>query len=143
MHTAESSVRNTCFELTIPSLLSECRQVVDQFVARARAWGAGNDESLALRHGLHEALVNAILHGNSEDPRKQVRIAYRFDDRNVWVTVEDEGGGFDVCSVPDPTCEPFLSRPGGRGLMLMRHYMSRVEFNATGNRVTMSRTRSR
>jgi serine/threonine-protein kinase RsbW len=61
----------------------------------------------------------------------------------VWAEVEDQGQGFDPTGVADPTTEEGVSRPCGRGLLLMRHYLSSVEYNRRGNAVTLSKQRSR
>ena len=53
-----------------------------------------------------------------------------------------EGHGFDPEAVPDPTAPENLELPCGRGLMLMRSFMSRVEFNGRGNQVTMEKERA-
>ena len=52
-----------------------------------------------------------------------------------------EGDGFDPSEVPDPTLEENLELPSGRGLMLMRTFMGRVEFNDKGNRVLMEKVK--
>ena len=51
--------------------------------------------------------------------------------------VEDQGPGFDPGSLPDPTTRENIEKPSGRGLLLIRAYMSSVVFNEVGNRVTM------
>jgi serine/threonine-protein kinase RsbW len=94
--------------------------------------------SLALR----EAANNAFRHGNRSDARKAIQVRYSVTDAEVLLEVEDQGSGFDPEQVPDPLIEPYLDRPGGRGLFLMRTYMSWVSFNREGNRVTLSRQRS-
>lgn len=94
-------------------------------------------EVFAIRLSVEEALVNAIKHGNGSDPAKKVRIEYEVDAVQVRIRIEDEGPGFDPQTVPDPTDPEFLERPCGRGLMLMRHYMSRVHFTDRGNCVEM------
>lgn len=127
-------------EVRIPSRMSEGRRVVEEFVAWIESWGVTHDESLALRHSLHEALVNAVLHGNGGDPDRHVRISYRFVYRDIFIEVEDEGCGFDRNSVADPTSDENRCRPGGRGLLMMRHFMNSVEYNDQGNCVTMRRT---
>jgi serine/threonine-protein kinase RsbW len=53
------------------------------------------------------------------------------------VEIEDRGPGFDPGAVPDPTLEQNLEIPSGRGLMLMRAYMTSVTFNPAGNRVRL------
>ena len=59
----------------------------------------------------------------------------------VVVEIEDEGPGFDVEDVPDPTAEENLEKPSGRGIMLMRAFMDRVEYLDRGNRVVLEKSR--
>ncbi|MGZ0162416.1 MAG: ATP-binding protein [Planctomycetales bacterium] len=128
------------WEIRIPNHMSDGRREVDKFVARIEAWGVSHEESLALRHSLHEAVVNAVRHGNDGDPSRSVRICYRFLSDDIFIEVEDEGRGFDRSSVADPTTDENRIRPGGRGLLMMRHFMNSVEYNDRGNCVTMRRT---
>jgi serine/threonine-protein kinase RsbW len=71
------------------------------------------------------------------DRGKRVRIAYHILPDRFDIHITDEGNGFDPCDVPDPTAVENLERPSGRGLMLMRYYMSEVTFNSSGNSVRM------
>jgi serine/threonine-protein kinase RsbW len=77
---------------------------------------------------LTEALSNAILRGNADDPGKRVRVSARVDRVTLVIEVSDEGTGFDIdnCTV-DPTTPDRLEREDGRGLYLMRKLMDRVE----------------
>jgi serine/threonine-protein kinase RsbW len=77
---------------------------------------------------LTEALSNAILRGNREDPAKHVHIHARVDAKRLVVEVKDEGIGFDLdSSTVDPTTPDNVQREDGRGLFLMRKLMDRVE----------------
>ena len=89
-----------------------------------------------------EALVNALRHGNQDDPHNVVRIQYRIDAAGLWLRIEDEGGGFQLDQVGDLTLPENLDRPGGRGLLLMKSLMSHIELNARGNQVVMRLLRS-
>ncbi len=94
-----------------------------------------------VRLALEEALVNAIKHGNRMDLNKQVQIDCRIDEGGVRIVIEDEGKGFHVEDVPDPTEDDNLEKPGGRGIMLMRSFMSSIEYNESGNRLTLTKDR--
>jgi serine/threonine-protein kinase RsbW len=96
----------------------------------------------AVRLALHEAASNAFRHGNRGDSSQTICVRYLVTVAEVLLEVEDQGSGFDPEQVPDPLAESYLDRPGGRGLFLMRTYMSWVSFNREGNRVTFSRQRS-
>jgi serine/threonine-protein kinase RsbW len=64
-------------------------------------------------------------------------VEYSVNDERVRVAVEDHGPGFSPDTVPDPTLDENLEAPSGRGLVLMRAYMTRIWHNETGNRVEM------
>ncbi|MCA9290439.1 MAG: ATP-binding protein [Phycisphaerales bacterium] len=93
--------------------------------------------TFAIRLAVEEAINNAFKHGNESDPGKTVTLAYRIDPRAVEIQVEDQGAGFDVQAVPDPTQPENIEIPCGRGIVLMRAYMTRVEYVAPGNKVRM------
>ena len=61
---------------------------------------------------------------------------------DVRIVIEDEGPGFDPTDVPDPTDDDNLDKPSGRGLMLMRAFMTVIEYNEKGNRVLLEKARS-
>ena len=126
-------------DVTIPSDTTEARRVQDEIEQELRARRASDQEIFSVRLALEEALVNAIKHGNQMDRAKKVQISYRLHIDRFEVHITDEGCGFDPGEVPDPTAIENLERPCGRGLMLMRHYMTEVVFNDRGNRVSMSK----
>jgi serine/threonine-protein kinase RsbW len=77
---------------------------------------------------LTEALSNAILRGNNDDPAKHVHVHAEVDHVRLVVEVADEGDGFDLdASIIDPTTPGNVDREDGRGLFLMRKLMDRVE----------------
>jgi len=77
---------------------------------------------------LTEALSNAILRGNLDDPAKHVHIRAEVDNVRLVVEVADEGAGFDLdASLIDPTTPGNVNREDGRGLFLMQKLMDRVE----------------
>jgi CheY-like chemotaxis protein len=115
---------------------------------------------------IEEALLNAYYHGNLdlssdlrvEDPDEFDRLVRQrcqespYQDRRIFVRakyseteavfiVRDQGSGFDASKLPDPTDPENLLRPSGRGLLLMRVFMDELQFNETGNEVTMIKRR--
>jgi len=104
----------------------------------------GFDESsaFAVRLSVEEAINNGFRHGNKSNPDKVVRLEWRATPEQVELQVSDEGEGFDPGAVPDPTAEENLEIPSGRGLMLMRAYMSKVEYVQPGNVVRMEYRRT-
>ena len=81
---------------------------------------------------LREALANAIKHGNRQDVSKRIHLEMDVVDENLQITIRDEGEGFEVNDVVDPTQGDALMRPGGRGVYLMRNIMDSVDFKENG-----------
>ena len=104
--------------------------------------GFSDRDQFAVQLAFAEAVANAVRHGNGSDPHKHVHLRFAVDSQRVWIRVEDEGIGFAVDRVPNPTLTENLERPCGRGLFLIRSYMDTVEHNDCGNVVTMVKCRS-
>ena len=124
-------------EFELPSDLSLMNGVLQYLLERVAKRGLITPERSNLFIALDEAFVNAVKHGNKNDPRKLVRIAAELSPREASFTVEDEGEGFNVQEIPDP-CDPAnLFKSSGRGVLLIYNIMDEVEYNAQGNRVKM------
>jgi serine/threonine-protein kinase RsbW len=106
------------------------------------AVGYSEKEQFGVRLALDEALVNGIKHGNRGDPGKWVAFRYLVTPVMVLAEVEDQGPGFDPEHVPDPLAPENLERASGRGLLLMRSYMTWVRYSERGNRVTLCKYRT-
>ncbi len=129
----EHETVNTCGEIS---------RVCDAIATSLTAAGYGSRDVFAVRLALEEAVVNAIKHGHQGDSRKTVRVNYRLNADQVLINVEDEGPGFDPGEVADPLSPENLDRSTGRGLLLMRHYMTWVKHDARGNRVSLCKCRT-
>jgi serine/threonine-protein kinase RsbW len=128
-------------ERTIPSQLAAGHQVLEELLRRLDAEGWSSRDLFGIRLALEEAIVNAIKHGNRLDISKEVHVICRSTDEKIWIEVTDQGSGFDPEAVPDCTDDEHIEAPNGRGIMLMRNFMSRVEYNPCGNVVTMEKLR--
>jgi serine/threonine-protein kinase RsbW len=121
---------------SMPSRLNAISTFVDQimsFVTSLRI-GDGSEIEIALR----EALANAVTHGNRNDPSNRVHVVCRCGiDGEVFITVRDEGEGFDLTAVPDPTAPENRLSVHGRGIYLMRAFMDKVQFEEGGTVVQM------
>jgi len=126
----------------IPSDPAEARKIQEDIERQLQASQFSEKEIFSIKLALEEALVNAIKHGNQFDRNKKVRITYKLDRDCFKINISDEGNGFDPDEVPDPTAIENLERPCGRGLMLMRYYMTEVQFSVTGNSVSMTKLRN-
>ncbi len=129
-------------EITVLSTLEKVRDIEEQILTGASDIGYNSADMFAIKLCLEEALTNAVRHGNCGDDTKSVKVRYCVCESRLEVFVEDQGKGFKPEDVPDPRCEENISRPGGRGLLLMRAYMDTLDYLGRGNIVHMIKKRS-
>jgi serine/threonine-protein kinase RsbW len=115
--------------MTLESELSSVDPVEAKAEQLARDAGFDEDTSSQIAMVVREAVINAILHGNQNDPAKQVHVSFGLDDEALRIRVADEGSGLDPESVPDPLAPENLLRSSGRGIFLMRAIMDEVHFH--------------
>lgn len=126
------------FYETIPSTLVALEGVVEHLLTLAREVKCDSQHLERIELALREALANAIIHGNKQDPRKKVVVqCYCQPDRGMLLVIEDEGPGFDPRQIPDPTQAECLLETHGRGLFLMRRMMDSVRISRRGTRITL------
>jgi len=116
-------------EVDIPSDVQYIERVVELVRGECQRMAfAERHVMLNVPVALTEALSNAILRGNGDDPAKHVHVRATVDRERLVVEVADEGTGFDLdgCT-SDPTTPDNVEREDGRGLFLMRSLMDRVE----------------
>ncbi|MEN6459214.1 MAG: ATP-binding protein [Thermoguttaceae bacterium] len=118
------------------------RRLLDDLLGQLETMHWSRREIFGVHLAVDEALVNAIHHGNADDSAKHVQFSARVCPTRVRVEIVDEGPGFDPDRVPDPTAPDRLGRPGGRGVLLMRAFMSHVEFQDGGSHVVLEKERS-
>jgi serine/threonine-protein kinase RsbW len=138
------AVFRVAIEVWIPSDVGYIERVVE--IIRRQVTEMSFDERQVMLNvpvALTEALSNAILRGNGEDPGKHVHVRASMTAQRLVMEVRDEGGGFDLerCT-RDPTRPENVEREDGRGLFLMRSLMDSVErYDEEGNvvRLTLNR----
>jgi serine/threonine-protein kinase RsbW len=143
-HTTSNSISAPFVELhqSLSSRAAAISSFVDQlmrfitFVMKTIGTAKEAEEDIEI--AIHEALANAVIHGNHENQEKRVHVACRCSmDGEVLISVRDEGEGFDSRVVPDPTDAQRLLFTHGRGLHLMKALMDEVSFEENGTVVRM------
>lgn len=124
-------------EFEFPSAISLMHAILDYLMKRVEKVGVVNAENSNLFIALDEAFVNAVKHGNKFDANKIVRISAEVSTKEARFTIEDEGDGFDVDSIPDPRNPENLFKTSGRGVLIIHNVMDEVTYNERGNRLTM------
>ncbi|MDH4121326.1 MAG: response regulator [Deltaproteobacteria bacterium] len=124
------------------------------------------DSMVNVALGMIEIITNAIEHGNlgitsqekiqlkgrgenvyqdeikrrEADPKYKnrfVKITSTIQKDQALVEIEDEGNGFDVNALLDPTAMENLFATSGRGILLARTFLDEVNFNPKGNKVSL------
>ena len=126
-------------EVELRSERGASRLVTDELLEQLGHHGWSPSDIFAIHLAAEEALVNAIVHGNKLDPTKKVQVSCEVGPELVRIRITDEGEGFDPGKVPDCTADDRLEMPGGRGVMLMKSFMTRIEYNAKGNSVLLEK----
>lgn len=123
--------------MILPSAPSSSPEL--QKILRRQFADAGVDEDAAMRICIaaHEAVMNALEHGNQREPGKHIRAEWTIEADRVKLSIEDEGDGFRPEDVPDPTLPENRLKVYGRGLCLIRTAVDEVHHNPKGNKITM------
>jgi len=123
-------------DLILPSRLEVLDRVDTTTLEFATRAGFDDAQASSVAMAVIEAVTNAVVHGNRKEAGKTVRITYRWEPKAVTIVVHDEGEGFDLSSVPDPTDPERFMAFSGRGIYIMRQVMDSVRFDMNGRRGT-------
>ena len=121
----------------IPSTREEIDRVMSTCLEQLEAHGHDDAGVFAIRLAMEEALSNAMSHGNGGDASKLISIEVEITSGQFTASVADEGPGYDPVHVPDPTADENLSIASGRGLALIRSFMTEVTLVPPGNCIQM------
>jgi serine/threonine-protein kinase RsbW len=130
-------VKKIVFDLH--STRDSINRVTDLVAGAFNELGLNEDAIFDIKLAIQEAVVNAVEHGNGSDPRKMIHVSCDANDDSVILVVRDEGDGFDLNSVPDPTLPENILREHGRGIFLMKSLCDEVRYNPLGNEVTIAK----
>lgn len=123
-----------CKELKLPSC-DESMTRVENFVDEiCEAYYITNSYYGNILMAILEAVKNAILHGNKNNPEKQVKISFKSVPNGLCFTIKDQGEGFNFRDVPNPIDAPDdKAENAGKGIFLIRTLADQVSYNSKGN----------
>lgn len=125
-------------DLTVPAEPSAIPRITDGVTAVLRGKRWPDDDIMAVELALQEAVANAVRHGCSNDPTKQIQCCVTVDAAGeVVIVVRDPGSGFDPASVPNPLDAENVFKPSGRGVFLINGLMDQVAYVDGGREVQM------
>jgi len=145
-----------------PSLVPHLVAFIQEKMLRMRL--CSENGKIRVGVALEEALLNGMYHGNlelSSDLRqdgsnrfhelaverrgqlpyssRRLHVGIHITPAEATFTIRDEGPGFDVTRLPDPTDPENLLLASGRGLLLISTFMDAVSHNSSGNEITMTK----
>ncbi len=120
------------YELAFPSDMDKAHTLIDKVMRQLDGTDWTGKEQFAINLALEEGLVNAVQHGNHSNPAKMVHFSCRLTNDCFYCRIEDEGEGFDPEKVPDPTDEDHIMIASGRGVLLIRNFVNRAQWNERG-----------
>ncbi|MDQ1468908.1 MAG: serine/threonine-protein kinase RsbW [Bryobacterales bacterium] len=123
-----------------PSTLESVDQAEASVLEVSGQAGFDEDEQHRIGMAFRECMVNAVVHGNRYNRKKQVHLRVTKSNERFTIQVTDQGEGFEVQEVPDPLDENNLLRHSGRGLFLMGAFMDDVKVrkvSPSGTEVTL------
>jgi serine/threonine-protein kinase RsbW len=127
-------------ERSLPSSLAGGYiEFIQQILSELTKLGWQKHDLFGVQMALEETISNGIRHGNKEDQNKQVHVQCHLSPNRFWARIRDEGNGFLPGEIPDCCAIENLEAPGGRGLALIRGFMTKVRYNGCGNCVTLEK----
>jgi len=129
IRTADTELTGSVIHLRITSrreFLDPVHNLTEQLIAQV---GFSEDESYWMVTAVREAVTNALLHGNNEQPGTFVEVEFEMIPDGIRITITDQGEGFDPAALPDPVSKEHLMNSSGRGVYLMQQLMDEVTFD--------------
>lgn len=117
------------FELKIPSRLEEMTAVHALVGEAVKEYKLSDELAHWIELTISESMINAIQHGNKADPAKEASLKISSTGDSIEIIVEDQGGGFKLDKVADPTDTANLLKPSGRGILIIRSFMDEVDLS--------------
>jgi len=126
---SEDTVTKLKKELIIPNSQTHLPEADEFIESNLESLGIDQSTVADIAISATELINNAILHGNSGDTTKKVKIGLYVEDSKVEVSISDQGAGFDPKVVPDPLAEENLLKEVGRGIFIARSLVDGLVFD--------------
>ena len=122
----------------IPSKIQAISPLVDRLMLLIEGSQCVSGKEFDIELALREALENAVVHGNQEDPERKVHVRCRCQPgKEMSIVVTDQGNGFDFETIVREGITSDPDSEHGRGVQLMKAYMDDVHFERGGSEVHM------
>lgn len=125
------SVTEETTRLVLASRIESVEQAAVAAGEIAKRAGLNEEAAYGVDMALREAVGNAVVHGNERDENKKVTVVFTSSPGALEIEVSDQGTGFDLESVQDPTIGENVLKTSGRGIFFMRTFMDEVSWSQT------------
>jgi serine/threonine-protein kinase RsbW len=127
------------YSLVLPSNRKEISKFESLLVEINNEFGMAMEKFINFQIASSEAIVNAIVHGNKQNPDKKVHVDIDTANETLKLVIKDEGEGFEVDKLPDPTDESNLFKESGRGIYIIRSLVDefKIESNSSGTTMVL------
>jgi serine/threonine-protein kinase RsbW len=126
-------------QFDVPSSLEEIPQATRRVFDFFSALDLNESDRFDLRLSFEEILINAMKHGNGYRREVPVRVTLSYRGRELKIAVQDQGKGFDLGRLKDPTMCDNIEAYSGRGVYLVKHLMDRLDYGPEGNTVEITK----
>lgn len=123
----------------LPSNRKEISKFESLLIEINNEFGMAMEKFINFQIASSEAIVNAIVHGNKQNPDKKVYVDIDTSNEKITLIIKDEGEGFEVEKLPDPTDESNLFKESGRGIYIIRSLVDefKIESNSSGTTMVL------
>lgn len=119
-------MKQLCIEIS--SQRNRIKEVESLMVEANKEFGLTDEQYGKTMIAVTELVMNAIVHGNKEDASKKVCITVSFNTDEMKVVIEDEGGGFNIEDLPNPTEIEHLLDSHGRGVYIAKAMVDKLDY---------------
>lgn len=122
---------------SLPSRLEIIPDFISSTIEKIYFLPLDEDVIFSVKLCLHEAVINAVKHGNKLNSDLTVEIDINIDENWLTIEVTDQGEGFNFKRLPDPTKPENVLKLEGRGIFLINNLMNKVQFSNGGRTIKM------
>ncbi len=119
-------------EKSFPSDLSLLPKIQDYVQQQIKEY-LPHDKIDAVTLAVSEAVSNGIKHGNKSDASKKITLRIKLTDEKIIIESMDEGEGFELEKIPDPTNPENLLKESGRGIFIIQNVIDKLSYEFTEN----------
>ena len=127
------------YVIEINSQRNKIKEVESLMAEANKVFGLNDEDYGRMMIAVTELVMNAIVHGNKEDESKSVKVSIEIDSSEMKIVIEDEGAGFIISDIPDPTEIEHLLFAHGRGVYIAKALVDKLEYkhNERGTMFTL------